>query len=83
MAEDNRGQEIVRELVGVIEHSINPLHRCNAPSDMCRRMRLGLAFSKPEDCTCGLDNLLSKAREFTGDQPSDIPAYYYREPVRR
>jgi hypothetical protein len=32
---------------------------------------MGLAFSKPEDCDCGLDARLIEAREYIGDRTGD------------
>jgi hypothetical protein len=49
---------------------------------MCKRLKMGLAFSKPENCDCGLDRVLSRARALTGDQPASIPPDYYGVPDR-
>jgi hypothetical protein len=61
--------ELVRRLVYEIEESPRTLHKDRGYSDRCLRLREGLAFTKPEDCDCGLDELLAEARAFAGDGP--------------
>jgi hypothetical protein len=58
---------LVRRLVYEIEESPRTLHKDRGYSDRCMRLKEGLAFTKPEDCDCGLDELLAEARAFTGD----------------
>ena len=57
--------DVVRRLVYRIEESRRTLHRNETYRDRCKRLQLGLAFSKPEDCDCGLDTLLAEARALT------------------
>jgi hypothetical protein len=52
-----------------IEESPRTLHKDRGFSDRCLRLREGLAFTKPEDCDCGLDALLAEAHAFAGDGP--------------
>jgi hypothetical protein len=61
--------ELVRRLVYEIEESPRTLHKDRGYSDRCLRLREGLAFTRPEDCDCGLDALLAEAHAFTGDGP--------------
>jgi hypothetical protein len=51
-----------------IEESPRTLHRDRGYSDRCLRLREGLAFTRPEDCDCGLDALLAEAHAFTADR---------------
>jgi hypothetical protein len=60
--------DLVRRLVYEIEDSPRTLHRDRGYSDRCLRLREGLAFTKPEDCDCGLDALLAEAHAFTADR---------------
>lgn len=73
-------EELVRQLVYRIEHSMLPLHRYGSPYDACYRLQHGLGFTRPEQCDCGLDALLAQARAFTSDLRSNIPAHFYQEP---
>jgi hypothetical protein len=61
--------ELVRRLVYEIEDAKLPLHRDRGYSDRCKRLRDGLAFTKPADCDCGLDALLAEAHAFAGEAP--------------
>jgi hypothetical protein len=56
--------DLVRRLTYRIEDAPRTLHLDEGPSHQCRRVLLGYAFSKPDDCTCGLDDLLAEARAF-------------------
>jgi hypothetical protein len=67
MAETN-SVDLVRRLVERIETGTFTLHRSGSYLTRCRRVNEGIAQTEPEDCTCGLDALLAKARAFTGDQ---------------
>jgi hypothetical protein len=60
--------DLVRRLTYAIEDSRLTLHRDRNRLDRCKRLQLGLAFSRPEDCDCGLDALLAEARSLTGDE---------------
>jgi hypothetical protein len=60
--------DVLRRLTYRIEDSRHTLHRDQTPRDRCKRLQLGLAFSKPEDCDCGLDELLAQARTLTSLQ---------------
>jgi hypothetical protein len=53
---------LVRLLADRIEDAPRTLHLDEGPAYRCRRVELGYAFSKPTDCTCGLDALLAEAR---------------------
>jgi hypothetical protein len=75
-------EELIRKLVGRMEAGPRTLHRYSSPTSMCRRLRLGLGASSPEDCNCGLDALLAQARALTGDAPCLKPAHFYKEPSR-
>jgi hypothetical protein len=59
--------ELVRRLVYEIEESPRTLHKDRGYSDRCLRLREGLAFTRPEDCDCGLDALLAEAHAFTAN----------------
>jgi hypothetical protein len=61
--------DLVRRLVYEIEESPRTLHKDRGYSDRCMRSREGLAFTRPEDCDCGLDALLAEARAFAGEAP--------------
>lgn len=53
-------------LVQRIEGSDFSLHRDGNYKTRCGRVYKGLDKSGPEDCTCGLDDLLEKARTLAG-----------------
>jgi hypothetical protein len=63
--------DLVGRLVYQIEDARHTLHRDETPTNRCRRIELGLAFSRPKDCDCGLDALLAEAQEFVG---THVPA---------
>jgi hypothetical protein len=67
-------RELIRELVRRIEYATYNQH-----GYQCERVRRGLAVTRPEACTCGLDALLAEARALIGDTatPSD---YVPKEP---
>jgi hypothetical protein len=64
---DEAVMDLVRRLVYEIEESPRTLHKDRGYSDRCLRLREGLAFTRPEDCDCGLDALLAEARALTGE----------------
>ena len=67
---------MIIRLVRRIETAPYSLHRgASVPYDQCQRLRMGLAFSKPEDCDRGLDALLIEAREYIGDRTGDKTHY--------
>jgi hypothetical protein len=59
--------DLVRRLVYEIEESPRTLHKDRGYSDRCLRLREGLAFTRAEDCDCGLDALLAEAHAFTAE----------------
>ena len=65
VATDAQGRDIIARLLDRIERVTGTLHR--APTShlhKCTRPRMCMGFSKPEDCDCGLDELLAEARRF-------------------
>ena len=74
--------DIIRMLVCRIEDADFSLHRDGNYVKRCQRIRMGLDQSTPEDCTCGLDALLAKARAITGDEPRERPHQATRQASR-
>jgi hypothetical protein len=60
-------RQLVRDLVERIENANFTLHWSGGWPHQCKRVVKGLSFSSPEDCTCGLDQLLEEARKVAGD----------------
>jgi hypothetical protein len=82
MVQDFAEAHLIKRLVDRIETAMHPLHWSGGWPHRCKRIEMGTGFSKPEDCTCGLDPLLKEAKDYIGDG-TPIKAPNYKPPPTR